>query len=216
MARSAVRIHALVSSLGIKRAIVVGHDIRLMVAYTYAAQFQAETEKLVLIDAFLPGVEGWQAIYHDPAIWHCRCNGPTAEALVKGRERIYFEHFWNDFAADRTRSIPEAARQAYVAAYARPGRMRGAWAYFVAFQQAARDFERLSQNKLTMPVLSIGGGKANGEALSKQVKLIAMHSASIVLPDTGHWVMEERPRETADAIMRFLDGTAASAAGRRR
>src|SRR5262245_56787445 len=135
MTHAAVRIHGLVKQLGIAKAQVVGHDIGLMVAYAYAAQFPSETERLALMDAFLPGVQGWEPIYNNPAIWHFRFNGPTPEALVKGRERIYFEHFWNDFAADRRRSIPEADRPAYTTAYARPGRMRSAWAYFVSFQQ---------------------------------------------------------------------------------
>jgi pimeloyl-ACP methyl ester carboxylesterase len=193
-----------VKGLGVGKAAVVGHDIGLMVAYAYAAQFPAEVEKLVLMDAFLPGVEGWEAIYNNPAIWHFRFNGPTPEALVNGRERTYFEHFWNDFAADKTRSIPEADRQAYAAAYARPGRMRSAWAYFVSFQQAAKDFAQFSQTKLTMPVLSIGGDKANGDALGKQVKLVASNASSVILPNTGHWLMEENPQETTDALMRFL------------
>src|SRR3954466_9003362 len=110
MANAAVRIHALAKSLGIEKARVVGHDIGLMVAYAYAAQFPAEVEKLVLMDAFLPGVAGWEDIYNNPGIWHFRFNGPTPEARVKGRERIYFEHYWNDFAYDKTHSIPEAQR----------------------------------------------------------------------------------------------------------
>jgi pimeloyl-ACP methyl ester carboxylesterase len=204
MARAASRMHALVKALGIGKAEVVGHDIGLMVAYAYAAQFPAETEKLVLMDAFLPGVDGWEAIYNNPGIWHFRFNGPTAEALVKGRERTYFEHFWNDFAADKARSIPEGERRAYTLAYARPGRMRAAWAYFVSFQQAAHDFARFARTKLTMPVLTIGGDKANGRALKKQVKLVATNAASVVLPNTGHWLMEERPQETMAALIRFL------------
>ena len=204
MASAAARIHALARSLGVQKARVVGHDIGLMVAYAYAAQFPKEVEKLVLIDAFLPGVEGWEAIYNDPRIWHFRFNGPTPEALVRGRERIYFEHFWNDFAADRTRSIPAADRTAYAAAYARPGRMRAGWAYFVSFQKAAADFARLAQTKLAMPVLAIGGEKANGEALGKQAKLVATDATVVVLKDTGHWVLEERPGETTDALLKFL------------
>ena len=210
MKRAAVRIHDLVKGLGVEKAEVVGHDIGLMVAYAYAAQFPAETEKLVLMDAFLPGVDGWEAIYNNPTIWHFRFNGPTPEALVKGRERIYFEHFWSDQAADKTRSIPEAARQAYTAAYARPGRMRAAWAYFVSFQQAAKDFAQLSQTKLTMPVLTIGGDKANGDALGKQAKLVATNATIVVLPNTGHWIMEERPQETMDALTRFLGAAPAA------
>jgi pimeloyl-ACP methyl ester carboxylesterase/uncharacterized RmlC-like cupin family protein len=210
MKRAAIRIHDLVKGLGIEKAVVVGHDIGLMVAYAYAAQFPAETDKLVLMDAFLPGVDGWEAIYNNPMIWHFRFNGPTPEALVRGRERTYFEHFWNDFASNKTRSIPEADRVAYTAAYARPGRMRAAWAYFVSFQQAATDFAELSRTKLTMPVLAMGGEKANGGALGKQAKLVATNVETLVLPDTGHWVMEERPRETMDALMRFLGATPAS------
>jgi pimeloyl-ACP methyl ester carboxylesterase len=157
MKTSASRIHALVRSLGAEKARVVGHDIGLMVAYAYATQFPAETEKLVVMDAFLPGVPGWEAIYNAPNVWHFRFNGEYPEALVKGRERTYFEYFWNVFAADKTRSIPEADRTAYTAAYSKPGRMRAGWAYFASWPQLAKDFALLSQNKLTMPVLSIGG-----------------------------------------------------------
>src|SRR5436309_4410237 len=163
MKTAAVRIHALAKSLGVEKARVVGHDIGLMVAYAYAAQFPTETEKLVVMDAFLPGVNGWEAVYDDPNIWHFRFNGPTPEALVRGRERIYFQYFWNDLAADKTRSLSEADRAGYTAAYSRPGRMRAGWAYFVSFMQAAKDFEQLSRTKLTMPVLAIGGEKANGD-----------------------------------------------------
>jgi pimeloyl-ACP methyl ester carboxylesterase len=204
MKSAAIRIHGLAKSLGVQKAEVVGHDIGLMVAYAYAAQFPAEVTKLVLMDAFLPGVSGWEAVYNNPNIWHFRFNGPTPEALVQGRERIFFEYFWNDLAADKTHSIPEADRKAYTAAYARPGRMRAAWAYFVSFQQAAKDFAQLSQTKLTMPVLTIGGEKSLGEALAQQTKLVATDVTVVVLKDTGHWVLEERPKETTEALQKFL------------
>jgi pimeloyl-ACP methyl ester carboxylesterase len=204
MKNAAVRIHALAKSLGVQKAEVVGHDIGLMVAYAYAAQYPSETEKLVVMDAFLPGVAGWEQVYNNPGIWHFRFNGPTPEALVKGRERIYFEHYWNDFAADKTHSISEADRVAYTAMYARPGRMRAGWQYFVSFIQAARDFEELSKTKLTMPVLAIGGEKANGEILGQQMKIVASNATMIVLKNTGHWILEENPKETTDAIMKFL------------
>lgn len=204
MKTAAIRIHALARSLGIDRARVVGHDIGLMVAYAYAAQFSAEVEKLVVMDAFLPGVGEWEAVYNNPGFWHFRFNGPTPEALVQGRERIYFEHFWNNFAADGTRSIPETDRKAYTAAYSRPGRMGAGWAYFVSFAQTAKDFAQLSQTKLTMPVLVIGGEKALGEVLEQQMKLVASDVTVVVLKETGHWVLEERPKETSDALLRFL------------
>jgi pimeloyl-ACP methyl ester carboxylesterase len=204
MKTSAIRIHALARSLGVEKARVVGHDIGLMVAYAYAAQFPTETEKLVVMDAFLPGVPGWEAIYNAPNIWHFRFNGEYPEALVKGRERTYFEYFWNVLAADKTRSIPEADRKAYTEAYSRPGRMRAAWAYFASWPQLAKDFAQLSQTKLTMPVLSIGGEKSLGNELAEQMKLVASDVTIVVLKDTGHWILEERPKETTDALVKFL------------
>jgi pimeloyl-ACP methyl ester carboxylesterase len=204
MKAAAVRVHALMSSLGFQKAEVVGHDIGLMVAYAYAAMYPAETTKLVVMDAFLPGVAGWEAVYNDPGIWHFRFNGPTPEALVRGRERICFDYFWNDFAADKTRSIPEADRKAYAAAYGRPGRMKAGWAYFVSFNQAAKDFAQLARTPLTMPVLAIGGEKSLGEVLGAQMKSVARDVTVIVLKNTGHWILEENTRETTEALTKFL------------
>jgi pimeloyl-ACP methyl ester carboxylesterase len=193
-----------VHSLGIEKARVVGHDIGLMVAYAYATQFPAETEKLVVMDAFLPGVAGWESIYNAPNIWHFRFNGEYPERLVQGRERTYFEYFWNVLAADKTHSIPESDRKAYTEAYSRPGRMRAAWAYFASWPQLAKDFAQLSQTKLTVPVLSIGGEKSLGNELAEQMKLVATDVTVVVLKDTGHWILEERPKETTDALVKFL------------
>lgn len=204
MKTAAIRIHELARSLGVSKARVVGHDIGLMVAYAYAAQFPSETEKLVVMDAFLPGVAGWEGVYSNPNLWHFRFHGSTPEALVQGRERTYYDYYWNEFAADRSRSIPEADRQAYAAAYARPGRMRAGWGYFDSFPQAANDFAQLSQTRLTMPVLSIGGDKSLGTVLGDQMKLVATDVTVIVLKNTGHWLMEENPRETTDALVNFL------------
>ena len=204
MKRSAEYIHGLAQSLGIKKARVVGHDIGLMVAYAYATIFPSEVERLVLMDAFVPGVPGWEAVYNSPAIWHFRFYGPTPEALVAGRERTFFEHFWNDFAANSDHSIPEAERKAYTAAYSAPGRMRAGFAYFESFPQTANDFAELSKTKLSMPVLSIGGAKANGALLREQMPLIGSRTKSIVIPDAGHWILEEKPKETIEALKGFL------------
>jgi len=204
MKSAANTIHALARKLGVEKARVVGHDIGLMVAYAYAAQFPSETEKLVVMDAFLPGVEGGDAVYNNPNLWHFRFHGPTPEALVKGRERMYFDYYWNDFAADKNHSLPEADRAAYAAAYARPGRMKAGWAYFSSFPQTAKDFVQLSQTRLTMPVLSIGGDKSLGEVLGQQMKLVATDVTVIVLKNAGHWILEEQPKETTEALLKFL------------
>ena len=204
MTSAAASVHALARSLGIEKARIVGHDIGLMVAYAYAAQFPSEVEKLVLMDAFLPGIGEWQDVVSNTGLWHFTFNGPTPEALVAGRERIYFEHFWNDFAADRARSIPEVDRKAYTEAYARPGRMRAAWGYFASFSQAAKDFARFGQTKLSIPVLALGGEKSLGDVLGRQTRLVASNANVIVLKDTEHWLLEENPKETTDALVKFL------------
>ena len=204
MKSSAERIHTAVKTLGYTKVRVVGHDIGLMVAYAYAAIYPQEVEKLALMDAFVPGVAGWEAIYNNPDIWHFRFYGPTPEALVKGRERIFFEHFWNDFAANKNHSIPEAERRAYTEAYARPGRMAAGFAYFKVFPQTAVEFAELAKNKLPMPLLTIGGEKSLGEALGAQAKLISPDPTVIVLKDAGHWILEEKPDETIAALTKFL------------
>jgi pimeloyl-ACP methyl ester carboxylesterase len=204
MKRAAIQIHGLVRSIDVEKARVVGHDIGLMVAYAYAALFPSETEKLAVMDAFLPGVQGWEPIYNSPNYWHFRFNGPTAEALVKGREKIYFAYFWDGLAANKKRSLPTADRKAYIAAYSRPGRMRAAWGYFVSWAQAAKDFAELARTKLTMPVLSIGGDNSLGEALAVQMKLVAENVTVVMVKNCGHWILEEQPKQTTDALVSFL------------
>jgi len=204
MKTAAIRIHALAKSIGVTKACVVGHDIGLMVAYAYAAQFSAEVEKLAVMDAFLPGVAGWELAYNNDNLWHFRFHGPTPEALVKGREKIYFAYFWNDLAADKRRSLSTSDRNAYVAAYSRPGRMRAGWAYFAAWPDTAKDFAQMAKTKLTMPVLSIAGEKASAAILGPQMKLVATTVTQVDLKDTGHWLMEERPEETMEALIAFL------------
>jgi pimeloyl-ACP methyl ester carboxylesterase len=147
MKTAAIRIHALARSLGVSKACVVGHDIGLMVAYAYGPLFPSEVEKLVVMDAFLPGVIGWEFAYDNPDMWHFRFHGSTPEALVEGRETIYFAYFWNDLA-DKTRSLPVADREAYVEAYSRPSRMHAGWAHFAAWPDTAKDFAELAQRRL--------------------------------------------------------------------
>ena len=204
MKTAATRVHALARSLGVTKARVVGHDIGLMVAYAYAAQFPTEVERLVVMDAFLPGVTGWELAFNNASFWHFRFNGPTPEALVKDREKTYFAYFWNDLAADKNHSLPTADRKAYVEAYSRPGRMRAGWAYFAAWPDTAKDFAEMAKTKLPMPVLSIAGEKASAAILAPQMRLVATDVTVVDLKNTGHWLMEERPEETMKALMAFL------------
>jgi pimeloyl-ACP methyl ester carboxylesterase len=199
-------VHALARSLGYERAIVVGHDIGLMAAYAYAAQFPNDVERIVLMDAFLPGVGEWKTVWLLRDLWHFHFYGKVPLQLVDGRERIYFEHFWNDFAADPARSISEADRQFYTAAYAQPGGMRAGFEYFRAFEQDAADFAAFSQTRLTMPMLVLTGEKASGQFLIDQGHLIADDVEGVIVPGAGHWLMEEAPDFVISKLIAFITG----------
>ncbi len=200
----AVDIRALTNSLGFPRVSIVGHDIGLMVAYAYAAQFPQGVERIILMDAFLPGIGNWQNVWLLRDLWHFHFYGEVPLALVAGRERIYFEHFWNDFAADKTRSVSEADRQIYAAAYAQPGGMRAGFEYFRSFERDAQDFAQMGATKLTMPMLVLTGEKASGTFLIDQGRLVANDVRGQVVMGSGHWLIDEAPAVTMAAIVDFL------------
>ena len=198
-------VHALASSLGIRRASVVGHDLGLMVAYAYAAQYPGEVDRIVLMDAFLPGVGDWKTVWLLRDLWHFHFYGETPLKLVTGRERIYFEHFWNDFAADPKHSVPEADRRFYARSYAQPGAMRAGFEVFRAFEQDAKDFAEFAQNKLTMPMLVLTGERASGTFLIDQARLVDLNVEGVVVKGSGHWLLEEAPEQVSPQLVAFIN-----------
>jgi pimeloyl-ACP methyl ester carboxylesterase len=201
----AVDIHDLVLSLKLDHVTIVGHDIGLMVAYAYAAQFPQTTDRLVLMDAFLPGIGDWKNVWLMRDLWHFHFYGEVPLALVKDRERIYFEHFWNDFAADPKHSVSESDRQLYAKAYAQPGGMRAGFEYFRNFERDAKDFAELSAKPLPMPVFVLTGEKASGNFLIEQTKLVATNVQGQVVTGSGHWLIDEAPQTTIPALITFID-----------
>jgi pimeloyl-ACP methyl ester carboxylesterase len=196
-------IHALLGSLGVEKATIVGHDIGLMVAYAYAAQYPSETERVILMDAFLPGIGNWKDMWLLRDLWHFHFYGETPLALVTGRERIYLEHFWNDFAADPRHSVPEPDRQRYAAAYAQPGAMRAGFEWFRNFERDAADFARMAQHRLQMPVRVIAGEKSGGTFLIEQVRLVADDVDGSVISGAGHWLLEEAPDRAMPLLQEY-------------
>jgi pimeloyl-ACP methyl ester carboxylesterase len=204
-AEMAQDIHALALKLGYKRIRIVGHDIGLMVAYAYAAQYPQEVDRIALMDAFLPGIGKWRDVWLMRDLWHFHFYGKTPLALVHGRERIYFEHFWNDFAADPAHSVPERDRRIYAKAYARRGGMRAGFEYFRAFEKDAEDFARFAKKPLPMPMLVLTGEKASGDFLIQQGRLVAKNVEGVVVRNSGHWLMEEAPGQVIPKLVEFLN-----------
>lgn len=197
-------IRAVVTALGFDKTFVVAHDIGNMVAYAYAATYPDKVERLVVMDAPIPGIEPWNEILLNPGVWHFNFHGPDAERLVAGRERIYLDRIWNDFTADPAKP-DEATRNFFAATYAQPGGMRAGFAQFTAFSQDAKDNQIFEQTKLTMPVLAVGGEKSFGPLQAVIMRHVATNVREAVVAGSGHWLMEERPAETVALIRNFLD-----------
>ncbi|MEO6918803.1 MAG: alpha/beta hydrolase [Collimonas sp.] len=200
----AADIRSVLAKLGVDHSAIVGHDIGTMVAYAYAARYSDKTDRLVVMDAPVPGIPPWDQIVRSPALWHFSFGGPDAERLVAGRERIYLDRFWNEFAGDPSK-IDEATRVHYTAFYARPGAMHSAFAQFLSIPRDAEDNKVSMTTKLTMPVLAIGGAKSFGANEAVVMRNAALNVTELVVPDSGHWLMEEQPAATIAAISGFLD-----------
>lgn len=196
-------IRAVLASLGIEHSVVIGHDIGTMVAFAYAARYPQQTDRLVVMDAPVPGIAPWNEIVRSPMLWHFDFGGPDAERLVAGRERIYLDRFWNEFAGDRTK-VDEATREHYATLYARPGAMRAAFAQFRSIRQDAVDNEPSMKTRLTMPVLAIGGEKSFGSNEAIVMRNAADKVTEVVIPGAGHWLMEEAPTQTIRVIRDFI------------
>lgn len=191
-------------ALGVDRVDLVTHDIGNMVGYAFAAQHRQAVRRFVLIDAPLPGVGPWDEILKNPLLWHFRFGGPDMERLVAGRERIYLDRFWNEFSAHPDR-FSEGSRAHYAALYAAPGAMHAGFAQFAAFDQDAIDNKAfVAQGKLDMPVLALGGEKSFGLAMAQVMSFAASRVTGDIVPDAGHWIMEENPEATVALVAAFL------------
>ncbi len=165
----------------------------------------AVNRRWVVMDAPLPGIGPRDEIIRSPVLWHFNFRGPDVERLVKGRERIYLDRFWNELSAN-PKSIDEATRQHYAELYARPDAMHSAFSQFAAFTQDAIDNRVFAaKGKLTMPVLAIGAAKSFGTAMADDLRLVATGVTSVVIANSGHRLMEEQPTATIAAIRQFLE-----------
>jgi len=191
-------------ALKIEKVDLVTHDIGNMVGYAFAAQYPGRVGKFVLIDAPLPGIGPWDDIIRSHALWHFSFYGPDAERLVKGRERIYLDRFWNEFSAD-PKKFDEALRKHYAKLYAEAGAMHAGFEQFKAFDQDAMDNKAfVGKGMLTMPILAVGGEKSFGPMMATVMRAAATNVQGAIVPNSGHWLMEENPAATIKLVEDFL------------
>jgi pimeloyl-ACP methyl ester carboxylesterase len=197
-------IRGVLHALKIENSVVVGHDIGTMVAFAYASRYPEHTNRLVVMDAPVPGIPPWNDIVRSPMLWHFDFGGPDMERLVDGRERLYLDRFWNEFAGNPAK-VDEGIRWHYARLYARPGAMHAAFAQFRSIRQDAVDNEASMVKKLSMPVLAVGGEKSFGANEAIVMRNAADKVTEVVIQGAGHWLMEEAPTQTIAAVRGFID-----------
>jgi len=188
---------------------LVGHDVGGWIAYAWAAQFPQQVRSLTLLDTAVPGT-GSALTFPLPSelhvkLWQFSFNTlpDLPEILTAGRERELFDWLFKQ-KSERLDRIPQANRDRYVAAYARPGAMDRGFAYYRAVAESSKQNKEFSTTKLTMPVLAWGGRSGTGDRLKNSMEALALHVEGGSIEDCGHYVMEEQPEFVAQDLLRFF------------
>jgi pimeloyl-ACP methyl ester carboxylesterase len=197
-------IHALVHSLGYTQINLVGHDIGLMVAYSYTAAHPTEVRRLVLLDAPIPGVGDWETVKQQA--WHFAFQAvpDLPEALVAGRERLYLTTAFYYAKAYNPSAFSEERIDEYVRHFAAPGGARASFAYFAAFPEDEKQNAVYAQTKLPMPVHALGGAESYGPQMVQDAQAVATNVTGGSLENCGHWIPVEQPLELTRRLLAFL------------
>ena len=190
-------------------AILVGHDIGLMVAYAYAQEYREHTSHLVVIDAPLPGTKAFDAIRTDNRVWHFAFHNvrDLPETLISGHEKQYLQSFFN-YRIYNTGAIKDDDLNIFTAAYSAPGAIRAGMEVYRAFDQDIIDNSAyLAKNgKLSIPVLAVGGTlSTSGPIMEEMMNEVATNVTAVRIPNTAHWVVEENPTVFLSEILKFLN-----------
>lgn len=199
----ATYIHGLTKQLGYDHINLAGHDIGLMVAYAYAAQFPTEVSKLALMDALLPGIEPVWSQVKASAWWFGFFAFPSAGKLVEGRERLFLTDFWPQVGHVKDPFTPEETNE-FIRAYAVKGATTGAFHWFGAFDQDAKDNVVLMKTKLKMPVLAMGGEYFGAAFLVDHCKLVAENVKGSNIKGSGHWIVQENTAQVQKDLVDFF------------
>jgi pimeloyl-ACP methyl ester carboxylesterase len=205
----------LMDTLGYERFAGYGTDVGMPIAYALAADHPERVDRLVVSEAPLPGISPFPAFPPAPLnerLWHINFNRAAVvnERLVRGREDIFFG---NEFDLSAARKLPDAAVKYYIDELASdPDSLRGSFEFYRAFDTTIAQNEQRKAQRLTMPVLAIGGEMSSGEGVGNTMRLVADDVQSVVLPGSGHWVAEEAPDDLVAALTPFLAPYRAGAA----
>ncbi len=200
----------LLRELGISRCDVVGHDIGAWLGYPMAHLAPDMIERLVVIDAAVPGLAGPAAYMLSPErvmkVWHFYFNAlpDLPAALTEGRERTYIEYILRTRSADFARTFTQADVDEYVGAYAKPGAMDRGFAYYRAIFKNMADNIEMAKTKLTLPILAIGGAQWLGPIMQASFDPVGNNVTGASVEGSAHFVPEEAPEATLRLLHGFL------------
>lgn len=195
-------IHALVELLGFKKISLVGHDIGMMVAFSYAGNFSGEVEKLALLDTPVPGIEPVYTQAMSFSWWWGFFSWPASAVLTKGQEGVLLSNFW-PVVEHVKNSFTLEERQEFIRAYARRDAIACSFKWFAAFPKDAAENIKWTHNKLTLPVLAVSG-EFSATFLPEHIKMVAENVKSKVIPDAGHWLMQENSSAVQQTFLDFF------------
>lgn len=199
----AADLHGLIWQLGYKDINVVGHDIGLMVAYAYAAQFGDEVKKVAFLDALLPGVEPVWSNARAQAWWFGFFGWTASSAIVAGKEKEFLTGFWPVVGHVQNAFTKEETNE-FIRAYSTPRSTYGTFHWFAAFPQDAIDNQQFMKHKLQMPALAMGGEFQAAPFLGDHIKLIASNVQEIKIQGAGHWLVQEQTEQVQQGLLNFL------------
>ena len=208
-------IYALMQHLGLATASLLGHDIGVMVATSFATHYPEATEKLILADGSHPsegmmqmpllpaaGSFGPKMNGQHPYAWWMAFNQvkELPEQLLAGRFHLLLDYLFAYVMRDESK-MTAFDRQVYAAVYNQPENIRASNAWYQAFAQDMADAKSFPQ--LTMPVLGLGSNVAY-DFLKMSLPHAAQNAQMVDLTASGHYMFEEQPQLVLDAVLPFL------------
>lgn len=196
-------IHELVKKLGYNNINLAGHDIGLMVAYAYAAQYGDEVKKVALMDALLPGVEPVWSQVSASAWWFGFFAWPASGDIVTGKEKEYLTNFWPVVGHAKDPFTAEEKAE-FIRAYSVKNGARSSFKWFANFPQDGKDNLVLMQTKLKMPLLAMGGEYFAAAFLKDHSKLVAENVIESKIAGAGHWIVQENTTQVQKDLLAFF------------
>jgi pimeloyl-ACP methyl ester carboxylesterase len=199
-------IYQLVKKLGYSKIYLVAHDWGGPVAYSYAAAHPQDIQKMIIVDVPLPGFGVEEAANFSPnGIWHLSFHAvrDLPEKLIDGQEDIYLNWFYDHYSYNQS-AITSEAREEYIKQYSKPGALRTGFEYYRAIFEDAQQNKEYAKQKLDIPILTIGGEAGVGNLTTTSFQKVANNVTGMTLPNTGHFIPEERPNFLIKQILEFF------------